>query len=159
MHTPVSEGWVEGRQALILRQLGRKLGSLPEAVQGHVVALSLSLLELSDALLDFATLSGLTAWLQLGHQNRVGIDPFDLWADLWISSWPRRLGVGYTTEVSAVSAPCSKNPKPSSTLSKGQKDDSETTSNTHRSEGKSELSPRCIMGYLTTNTILLDAVC
>jgi predicted transposase YdaD len=58
------EGRVEERQELILRQLSRKLGPLPESVQAQVLALAPDvLLELSDALLDFGDLADLTAWL------------------------------------------------------------------------------------------------
>lgn len=58
------EGRVEERQELILRQLSRKLGPLPESVQAQVLALAPDLLlELSDALLDFGDLADLNAWL------------------------------------------------------------------------------------------------
>jgi predicted transposase YdaD len=58
------EGRVEERQELILRQLSRKLGLLPESVQAQVLALAPDvLLELSDALLDFGDQADLTAWL------------------------------------------------------------------------------------------------
>jgi hypothetical protein len=53
------------RQELILRQLTRKVGPLPEAVQSRVVALSPDvLLDLSEALLDFSSLNDLTDWLK-----------------------------------------------------------------------------------------------
>ncbi|MFP4438232.1 MAG: DUF4351 domain-containing protein [Chloroflexaceae bacterium] len=52
------------RQELILRQLTRKLGPLPETMQNRVVALSPdALLALSEALLDFNSLNDLTDWL------------------------------------------------------------------------------------------------
>ncbi len=62
------EGREEGRQAeartLILRQLTRKLGDLPEALQNQVNQLSLESLEvLGEDLFDFATVSELEAWL------------------------------------------------------------------------------------------------
>lgn len=59
------KGRTEERQELILRQLTRKLGPLPEAVPIWVVALSPdTLLDLSEALLDFSSLSDLTDWLE-----------------------------------------------------------------------------------------------
>lgn len=70
------EGWQEGRQEgrqegqltearnLVLRQLTRRYGALPEAAQNQISQLSLSLLEqLSEALLDFDCLTDLEAWL------------------------------------------------------------------------------------------------
>jgi predicted transposase YdaD len=58
------EGRTEERQELILRQLTRKLGPLPEAVQSRVVVLPPEmLLDLSEALLDFSSLNDLTDWL------------------------------------------------------------------------------------------------
>ena len=61
------EGREEGRQAeartLILRQLTRKLGDVPEALQNQVNQLSLESLEvLGEDLFDFATVSELEAW-------------------------------------------------------------------------------------------------
>jgi predicted transposase YdaD len=59
------EGRTEERQELILRQLTRKVGPLPEAVQSRVVALPPDvLLDLSEALLDFSSLNDLTDWLK-----------------------------------------------------------------------------------------------
>ncbi|WP_129678165.1 DUF4351 domain-containing protein [Candidatus Chloroploca sp. Khr17] len=64
------EGRQEERQALLLRQLTRKLGRLPEATQREVLALTPEqLLTLSEALLEFDTLSDLTAWL---NQQKAG---------------------------------------------------------------------------------------
>ncbi|MGP1385864.1 MAG: DUF4351 domain-containing protein [Thainema sp.] len=61
------EGRQEGRQAeartLILRQLTRKFGDLPEALQNQVNQLSLESLEvLGEDLFDFADVSELEAW-------------------------------------------------------------------------------------------------
>lgn len=61
------EGREEGRQAeartLILRQITRKLGDVPEALQNQVNQLSLESLEvLGEDLFDFATVSELEAW-------------------------------------------------------------------------------------------------
>jgi predicted transposase YdaD len=59
------EGRTEERQELILRLLTRKVGPLPEAVQGRVIALPPEmLLDLSEALLDFSSLNDLTDWLE-----------------------------------------------------------------------------------------------
>ncbi|MBP1468271.1 DUF4351 domain-containing protein, partial [Candidatus Chloroploca sp. M-50] len=57
-------GRQEERQALILRLLERKVGQLPEATRYTVLDLTPEqLLTLSEALLEFDTLSDLTAWL------------------------------------------------------------------------------------------------
>jgi predicted transposase/invertase (TIGR01784 family) len=58
----------EGRQAegatLVLKQLQRKLGELPDEIQAQIMALSIEQLELlAEALLDFSKLENLTAWL------------------------------------------------------------------------------------------------
>jgi len=59
------DGRVEERQALVLRQLTRKLGPLPEDVTTRIAALdSATMLLLADALLDFATQTDLHAWLE-----------------------------------------------------------------------------------------------
>lgn len=58
------EGREEGTRSLISRQLTRKLGTLPEGLQGQVKQLSLEALEtLGEALFDFAEVSDLEAWL------------------------------------------------------------------------------------------------
>jgi predicted transposase/invertase (TIGR01784 family) len=60
-----TEGRTEGERSLVLRQLIRKLGTLPSSVEAQVQALDLPQLEiLGEALLDFAHLSDLTDWLQ-----------------------------------------------------------------------------------------------
>ncbi len=60
----LEEGRQEGKCALVLRLLHRRLGTLPEAVTAQVQALSVPQLEaLGEALLDFATLADLEAWL------------------------------------------------------------------------------------------------
>lgn len=59
-----AEGQREERRAIVLRQLNRKLGSLPDALQVQITALAPdALLELSEALLDFANQGDLAAWL------------------------------------------------------------------------------------------------
>jgi predicted transposase YdaD len=58
-------GRAKGERALVLRQLTRRLGTLPTSVETQVQALALPQLEaLGEALLDFAQLSDLTDWLQ-----------------------------------------------------------------------------------------------
>ncbi len=55
----------EGEQQIILRQLTRRVGTLPNAIIAQVNALALEQLEaLGDALLDFTTLDDLLHWLQ-----------------------------------------------------------------------------------------------
>jgi predicted transposase/invertase (TIGR01784 family) len=66
------EGREEGRQAgeaaVVIRQLQRKLGKLPDEVQAQIMALSVERLEmLAEELLDFSNLENLTAWLT-AHQ-------------------------------------------------------------------------------------------
>ena len=67
-----AEGKAEGRweeaQALILRQLSRRIGELAPEVKVQVQALSLAQLEsLGDALLDFSRPADLLSWLQDHH--------------------------------------------------------------------------------------------
>jgi predicted transposase YdaD len=60
-----TEGERSGEVRLVLRQLTRRLGTLPTTVEAQVRALDLPQLEaLGEALLDFAQLSELTDWLQ-----------------------------------------------------------------------------------------------
>jgi predicted transposase YdaD len=61
------EGREEGREVMaraLSRQLTKRLGELPENLSSSVLGLSLPVLqELSEALLDFANLDDLQAWL------------------------------------------------------------------------------------------------
>jgi predicted transposase YdaD len=58
-------GALQEGQSLVLRQLTRRLGTLPISVEAQVQALVLPQLEvLCEALLDFFQLSDLTDWLQ-----------------------------------------------------------------------------------------------
>lgn len=58
------EGRTEEGQALILRQLTRRVGNVPSETEIRVKALSLVQLEdLGEALLDFAKIEDLLAWL------------------------------------------------------------------------------------------------
>jgi predicted transposase/invertase (TIGR01784 family) len=63
------QGLQQGRQeegrSLILRLLTRRFGLLPDSTLSHINTLSLEQLEaLAEALLDFAALADLTAWLE-----------------------------------------------------------------------------------------------
>ncbi|GBE91137.1 hypothetical protein NCWK1_0859 [Nostoc cycadae WK-1] len=58
-------GKEEQTQALVLRQLQRRVGNLPDEVRQQVQSLSLEQLEaLSEALLDFSAIADLLNWLQ-----------------------------------------------------------------------------------------------
>jgi predicted transposase/invertase (TIGR01784 family) len=58
------EGREEGEKSLVLRQLARRVGELPQQVRQQVESLSLEQLEnLGEALLDFSGMSDLDAWL------------------------------------------------------------------------------------------------
>ncbi|MBW4516210.1 MAG: DUF4351 domain-containing protein [Timaviella obliquedivisa GSE-PSE-MK23-08B] len=65
----VVTSWMEagierGERSLILRQLNRRVGSLPQAMQAQVEALPLERLDaLGEALLDFVSLADLETWL------------------------------------------------------------------------------------------------
>jgi predicted transposase YdaD len=54
----------DGERSLVLRQLNRRVGEVPESVRSRVAALSISQLEeLGEALLDFTSLADLEVWL------------------------------------------------------------------------------------------------
>ena len=56
---------LEGEKSLILRQLTRRVGELPEDVRQRVEVLSLEELEnLGEALLDFSSMADLQVWLE-----------------------------------------------------------------------------------------------
>jgi hypothetical protein len=58
------EGKQEGEQTLVLRQLQRRVGELPQEVQRRIQTLSLEQLEaLAEALLDFTVVEDLLNWL------------------------------------------------------------------------------------------------
>lgn len=58
------EAKAEGERSLVMRLLRRKVGEIPEAVQGRIEALSISQIEvLGEVLLEFASLSELENWL------------------------------------------------------------------------------------------------
>jgi predicted transposase YdaD len=53
----------EGEKSLVLRQLARRVGELPQDMRQQVESLSLEQLEnLGEALLDFSGMSDLDAW-------------------------------------------------------------------------------------------------
>lgn len=58
------EGREEEARSLILRQLNRLVGAIPDALLSQIQGLSVEQLEaLGDALLDFSTLADLEGWL------------------------------------------------------------------------------------------------
>jgi predicted transposase/invertase (TIGR01784 family) len=68
MQQGIEQGIEQGREreakAIVLRQLNRRVGELPEPVQLEISALPVTRLEaLGEALLDFASLTDLEAWL------------------------------------------------------------------------------------------------
>jgi hypothetical protein len=70
----LQQGREEGRQAealaVILRQLKRRFGELDPAVEKRVTALSLiQLEELSEDLLDFTDVNGLTNWIRTTKES------------------------------------------------------------------------------------------
>jgi predicted transposase YdaD len=59
-----SEGRIEEKLAITLRQLNRKLGNLPEAIATQIKSLEPNQLDtLTEDLLDFQTLDDLERWL------------------------------------------------------------------------------------------------
>jgi predicted transposase YdaD len=70
-----AEGGHETALAIVLRLIARRLGTLDDQMQGKVEQLSSGQLEdLSEALLDFATLADLEAWLD-AHPAQEGGNP------------------------------------------------------------------------------------
>jgi len=67
---PITTSWEEkgierGQRSLILRQLTRRVGQLPETILAQVNELPIEQLEaLGEALLDFTNLSDLQVWLE-----------------------------------------------------------------------------------------------
>jgi predicted transposase YdaD len=60
-----TEGRTEEARSLVLRQLARRMGTLPTTVEAQVRALALLQLEaLGEELLDFGALDDLTEWLR-----------------------------------------------------------------------------------------------
>ncbi len=68
IHAAEQVGRQDGKQALILRLLTKRVGTVSSEVEARVKALSLEMLEeLFDAALDFTQMSDLMMWLD-GHQ-------------------------------------------------------------------------------------------
>lgn len=64
------EGMQAGERSLILRQLSRRLGDIPESLRSQIDALSLAQLEqLGEALLDFSNLTDLAPGSPIRIQN------------------------------------------------------------------------------------------
>ncbi|MEM6591275.1 MAG: Rpn family recombination-promoting nuclease/putative transposase [Cyanobacteria bacterium P01_C01_bin.73] len=64
------EGREEGERSLILRQLARQVGPLPDSVRSQLNQLSVeSLAALGEALLDFENLDDVQGWLQARRQQ------------------------------------------------------------------------------------------
>ncbi len=64
---------LEVERSLILRQLVRRVGTLPDTARLQVEALSLAKLELlGEALLDFSSLSDLETWFAEHHEAACG---------------------------------------------------------------------------------------
>lgn len=60
-----AEGREEGERSLMLRQLVRQVGELPESMRSLIATLPLTQLEsLGVALLDFSALADLDQWLR-----------------------------------------------------------------------------------------------
>ncbi|MDR9403475.1 MAG: Rpn family recombination-promoting nuclease/putative transposase [Halothece sp. Uz-M2-17] len=64
------EGREEGMRSLLMRQLFRRLGEIPQSAQTQIEQLTLEQTEsLAEALLDFTSLEDLLSWLQQSPQN------------------------------------------------------------------------------------------
>ncbi|MEM9818639.1 MAG: DUF4351 domain-containing protein [Cyanobacteria bacterium P01_D01_bin.6] len=69
----LKEGLEQGERSLILRQLSRRIGNLPDEVRPQLDQLSVEALEaLGEALLDFAELADLQGWLGAYGQREEG---------------------------------------------------------------------------------------
>jgi predicted transposase YdaD len=65
MEQGIEQGIERGERSLILRQLTRRVGVLPQSVTSQIETLSLVQLEvLGEALLDFQSIADLGNWLQ-----------------------------------------------------------------------------------------------
>ncbi|MDZ8106281.1 MAG: Rpn family recombination-promoting nuclease/putative transposase [Nostoc sp. DedQUE12a] len=61
----IREAKEEGERIIVLRQLNRRVGNIPDALLSQIQGLSVEQLEaLGDALLDFSTLADLEGWLE-----------------------------------------------------------------------------------------------
>jgi predicted transposase YdaD len=63
-----ADGKIEGEQALVLKQLIRKLGTIKPEIKARVTSLKSERLEsLGEDLLDFTQMSDLLAWLDVNN--------------------------------------------------------------------------------------------
>ena len=63
------EALLEGERSIVLRLLNRKLGEIPQDVQGRIEELTLAEIEsLGEALLDFEQMTDLMSWLDALHE-------------------------------------------------------------------------------------------
>jgi predicted transposase YdaD len=68
-----ARGRQQGERSLVLRQLSRRVGPVPDRLITAIHALSLEQLEsLGEALLDFTGLADLEVWLQGDDPSSVG---------------------------------------------------------------------------------------
>jgi predicted transposase YdaD len=66
----LQKGLQQGELAVVVRQLTRRVGTIPDQVRSQIQALPLPQLEnLAEALLDFTNLSDLVAWLEAEKEN------------------------------------------------------------------------------------------
>ena len=64
MERGIEQGIEQGGRSIVLRQLERRVGDLPEGIRSQVELFSLNEIEsLGEALLDFTNLSDLEQWL------------------------------------------------------------------------------------------------
>ena len=64
------EALEEGERSIVLRQLNRKLGEIPQDLQRRIGELPLTQIEnLGEALLDFERMDDLVNWLESPHED------------------------------------------------------------------------------------------
>ena len=64
MQQGIEQGIEQGERSLILRQLTRRVGEVPESLKTQIEALLIAQLELlGEALLDFSSVTDLELWL------------------------------------------------------------------------------------------------
>ena len=66
----LQKGLQQGELAVVVRQLTRRLGTIPPEVRNLIQALPLPQLEnLAEALLDFTNVNDLVTWLEAEKEN------------------------------------------------------------------------------------------
>ena len=66
----LQQGLQQGEITVVVRQLTRRIGTIPDAVRSQIQVLPLTQLEnLAEALLDFTNLNDLEAWLEANKEN------------------------------------------------------------------------------------------